>query len=162
MYKLQNYNDAIKLYNKSLLWTETNQNVEDFRISCYLNLSLAYLKMKEYNKSIEEATRVIQMQPKNVKALYRRGSAYLSFFMFEEAKLDFLEALNIEPNNKNVINEYNNLLKCKEESQKKQKNVFGSLFQKEYYDSVEKSEYSQSSNPIIFFKIKFIFFKYNN
>ncbi|TYJ96223.1 peptidyl-prolyl cis-trans isomerase PASTICCINO1 [Cucumis melo var. makuwa] len=54
-----------------------------------LNVAACYLKLGECRKSIEMCNKVIDANPANAKALYRRGMAYMTLGDFEEARNDF-------------------------------------------------------------------------
>ncbi|CAK7333623.1 unnamed protein product [Dovyalis caffra] len=54
-----------------------------------LNVAACYLKLGECKKSIETCNKVLETNPAHVKALYRRGMAYIEVGDFEEARNDF-------------------------------------------------------------------------
>ncbi|KAM7464011.1 hypothetical protein LguiA_032132 [Lonicera macranthoides] len=96
-----------------------------------LNVAACYLKMGECRKSIETCNKVLDANPLHVKALYRRGMAYMSAGDFEEARADFKRMMSIdkssEPNAKAA------LLKLKEKEQeveRKARKQFKGLFDK--------------------------------
>ncbi len=51
---------------------ETNVAAKDVRRSAHLNLAAAHLKLKEWGAVIKAAGEVLETDPNNVKALYRR------------------------------------------------------------------------------------------
>lgn len=55
----------------------------------HLNVAACQLKMGECRKSIETCNKVLDANPAHVKALYRRGMAYMAAGDFEEARADF-------------------------------------------------------------------------
>ncbi|KAE8099302.1 hypothetical protein FH972_017293 [Carpinus fangiana] len=55
----------------------------------HLNVAACQLKMGESRKSIETCNKVLDANPAHVKALYRRGMAYMAAGDFEEARGDF-------------------------------------------------------------------------
>ncbi|KAI3911727.1 hypothetical protein MKX01_029488, partial [Papaver californicum] len=57
--------------------------------SLHLNVASSYMKMGECKKSIEACDKVLEASPGHVKALYRRGMAYMSAGDFEEARSVF-------------------------------------------------------------------------
>ncbi|KAL6278020.1 hypothetical protein ACE6H2_021621 [Prunus campanulata] len=62
----------------------------------HLNVAACYLKMGECRKSIETCNKVIEANPGHVKALYRRGMAYMTVGDFEEAKSDFKTMIKLD------------------------------------------------------------------
>jgi len=111
------YKRAIEHYNKALfaikiLLEDQNLNVgekfavkviEEVEIPVSSNLTLCYLKEKDYQNVIKYADRLLEMDDNNVKILYRRGLAYTYLMEFEKAKEDFLKANKIEPSNKQIL-----------------------------------------------------------
>jgi tetratricopeptide (TPR) repeat protein len=76
--------NAVKLYLKALdLVNESDANkqmnakkCESDRLVLYKNLSLAYLKLKDFNNAIVYATKALELSPNDVKALFRRCQAF--------------------------------------------------------------------------------------
>ncbi|XAR68883.1 Peptidylprolyl isomerase [Bertholletia excelsa] len=96
-----------------------------------LNVAACFLKMGECRKSIEACNKVLDTNPAHVKALYRRGMAYMSAGDFEEARSDFNKMISVdkssEPNAKAA------LLKLKQKEQeveRKARKQFKGLFDK--------------------------------
>ncbi|XP_064616362.1 peptidyl-prolyl cis-trans isomerase FKBP4-like [Liolophura sinensis] len=73
------------------------------RCHCYLNLAACQVKSKKWQYVVENCTKVLKIQPNNVKALYRRGYAYQQTEDFNSAKLDLQRCLKQEPKNKSVL-----------------------------------------------------------
>ena len=42
-------------------------------IAMHMNLALCYLRLNEAKEAIEHCDKVLEKEPKNVKALFRRG-----------------------------------------------------------------------------------------
>lgn len=73
------------------------------RCHCYLNLAACQMKIKKWEYVIENCTKVLRIQPDNMKALYRRGQAYQQTKHFTAAKSDLQQCLKVEPKNKSVL-----------------------------------------------------------
>lgn len=111
-----NYMKAIEYYNKALfsikiLVEDKNLNVgEDYvlkviqecEIPISSNLTLWYLKEGDNENVIKYANKLLQMNPDNVKILFRRGMAYTNMMEFEKAKEDLVKANKLEPQDKQV------------------------------------------------------------
>lgn len=69
-----------------------------------LNLSLILCNEKDYTGAIEQATHVLDKNPDDVKALYRRSTAYFKKKFLDEAKTDLKRAYNLDKNNKAIKN----------------------------------------------------------
>eukprot|EP01043_Picozoa_sp_COSAG02_P003804 COSAG02_NODE_95_length_37416_cov_60.512742_35_plen_583_part_00 len=80
--------------------------VKELRISCLLNRAAAHLKCKGYggNDGAEkDCTTVLQqLDPKNAKALFRRGQARHSMRCFAEAVGDLQQAATLAPKDRGV------------------------------------------------------------
>jgi tetratricopeptide (TPR) repeat protein len=65
----------------------------------YLNLSLQYYLIGEYQKCIDAANKALALKPNYVEAYNNIGSAYNMLGKFEEGKAALLKALALDPNN---------------------------------------------------------------
>merc|ERR550534_3566099 len=65
------------------------------RKTCFNNISAVYAKMGEWQKSLEKAQKVLELDEKNQKALFRSGVAYRNMREFEKAKVSLLDAQKI-------------------------------------------------------------------
>merc|ERR1719233_711788 len=65
------------------------------RKTCFNNISAVYAKMGDWEKSLEKAQKVLEMDEKNQKALFRSGVAYRNMKEFEKAKESLVDAQKI-------------------------------------------------------------------
>ena len=107
-------------------------------IACHLNSAAAFLKLKKHNKAIDHCTKALAADPKNVKALYRRGQAHAEDSDFELAKRDFEKVLELDPSNKDAKAAIADIARKQSALDKKQKKVFSNLFDK--IDQIEQEE----------------------
>lgn len=68
----------------------------------YANRAMAYIKMKDYRKAIDDANKALELKPGYLKAYHRRGKAYAARNEHELAIKDFQTILESEPENKEV------------------------------------------------------------
>lgn len=94
----------------------------------YLNLALCYLKINRLKECIVNCDHALKLDPKNVKAQFRKGLAYLPTKDYEKAIEQFDIVLELDPNNSEAkakkafcINELNNYYQ-------KQKQIYKNLF----------------------------------
>lgn len=83
-------------------------NVEENKkmtINLYNNRGNCQIKMKNYKVGIKDFTKVLNIDPNNLKALYRRGICYLNSDKYNLAFDDLMKAYDIskEGNEKNEI-----------------------------------------------------------
>ena len=99
LFKNSKFDEAKKKYSDSLSYVEQEKGIKmrDFKVGCMLNLTMCNIKLKEYVQAIENASGVISIDPENVKAIYRRGLAYMNFASYEEAQGDFERVLELDP-----------------------------------------------------------------
>lgn len=130
------YNSAIQLYRRALEYLDESeggikyptsdeeepsnaqlQELLEDRIKVYNNLAQAQMKIQAYDTALKSIDVVLQCQPNNVKALYRKGKIL-------EAKADVAGAIpllrkaaTLDPENKSIQNELSKLiLKSKREA----------------------------------------------
>lgn len=101
-------NLAIKVYQKVFQFLNTAADFDDLElkkerdsllIAVHLNLALCYLKTNEKILAKNECIKVLELDPQNEKALFRRGQANLGLASPEIAINDFQEVLKIQPKN---------------------------------------------------------------
>ncbi|KAK4747182.1 hypothetical protein SAY87_026219 [Trapa incisa] len=73
---------------------------------------------------------VLELDGKNVKALYRRAQAYIHLVDLDLAELDIKKALEIDPENREVKLEYKVLKEKVKEYNKKDAKFYGNMFAK--------------------------------
>jgi tetratricopeptide (TPR) repeat protein len=81
--------------------------------SCTLrnNRAMAYLKLERWELAEKDASLVLEAEPTNIKALYRRGFARMMQRTLDcllQARIDFLSILALEPQNELVQKELRN------------------------------------------------------
>lgn len=136
-FERQEFNSAIQLYRRALEYLDeseggitnptidgalepTNAQLQDLledRIKVYNNMAQAQMKIKAFEAALKSIDTVLQCQPNNVKALFRKGKIL-------EEKADVANAIPLlrkaailEPENKSIQNELSRLiLKSKREA----------------------------------------------
>lgn len=105
-------------------------SVTTLLVSLHGNSSQVYLKTQQWGKAITSASCVLQLDSKNVKAMYRRGIAYGRDGLYEDAKADLNKVLEIDPNNSAAKKEIIELSKEFKRHNEKEKMAFGNMFSK--------------------------------
>jgi tetratricopeptide (TPR) repeat protein len=96
--KSKDFKEAVDCYTKAL----ESYNAD---AATYSNRALAYLKLKEYARALEDAEAAIKLKDDYIKAYHRRGKAYAALNKLELAIRDFQFILEKEPNNKDAMQE---------------------------------------------------------
>lgn len=75
---------------------------QKLKCQCFLNLAACHLSGDEFDKVTENCTAALELEPDNVKGLFRRGQAYAKLNQYEKAKDDFTKAQSLDKDNKAV------------------------------------------------------------
>ncbi|GAA6043581.1 hypothetical protein JCM8097_005264 [Rhodosporidiobolus ruineniae] len=86
------FRQALDLYTASL-------NKNPFDPIVWSNRAAARLKLEEHGLAIADATRAIEIDPRAVKAYYRRGIANLAILKPKAALVDLKKVISLDPNN---------------------------------------------------------------
>lgn len=98
------------------------------RVALNSNVAMCCIKAEDWSEAIAAANAVLEEEPENVKALYRRGVARSAFGFYGEAKADLLQVARLDPKNADARKE---LEKVKERIAKhnaEKKKAFSGLF----------------------------------
>ncbi|KAI8013268.1 Peptidyl-prolyl cis-trans isomerase FKBP62 [Camellia lanceoleosa] len=138
LFKAGKYARALKRYEKAAKHIEYDSSYSEeekkqakvLKVTCNLNNAACQLKLKEYKQAEKLCTKVLELESKNVKALYRRAQAYINLADLDLAELDIKKALEIDPNNRDVKLEYKALKEKLKEYNKKEAKFYGNMFAK--------------------------------
>ncbi|MCO5564326.1 hypothetical protein L7F22_017986 [Adiantum nelumboides] len=135
-FKAGNYWRAAKRYERAAIYIEQDkpfsgdekQQVQALKLSCYLNCAACKLKLNEFRVAVDLCSRVLELEPENLKALYRRLQAYIQVGELDLAESDIQKALVIDPDNREVKLELKKLRQIENQYQKKSAEMFENLF----------------------------------
>ncbi|CAI0561171.1 unnamed protein product [Linum tenue] len=138
LFKAGKYVRASKRYEKAVKFVEYDTSFSDeekkqskaLKVACNLNDAACKLKLKDYKAAEKLCSKVLEMDSRNVKALYRRAQAYIQLADLELAEFDIKKALEIDPNNRDVKLEYRTLKEKMREYNKKDAKFYGNMFAK--------------------------------
>ncbi|KAL9256881.1 Peptidyl-prolyl cis-trans isomerase FKBP65-like protein [Drosera capensis] len=138
LFKAGKYARASKRYEKGAKCIEYDTSFSDeekkqskaLKITCNLNNAACKLKLKDYKQAEKLCTKVLELDSRNVKALYRRVQAYIHLVDLELAEIDIKKALEIEPDNRAVKLEYKVLKDKVKEYNKKDAKFYNNIFSK--------------------------------
>merc|ERR1712070_614346 len=105
LFKGGNWEPAAIRYTKALNHAELIKDPSDeerealrkVKLSLYLNLAMAFSKMKKWPKAIDNCRYALEIDPENSKALFRRATAYYEDKDYDKAMVDLDKAITIEP-----------------------------------------------------------------
>ncbi|XP_018325255.1 AH receptor-interacting protein [Agrilus planipennis] len=106
-------------------WNKLNKQ----KIPLLLNFSQCKLFEKDYYAVIEHCSTVLDSEPDNVKALYRRAKAHAAIWNVEQAKNDFAKVMKLDSSlTQAVKKELNNLNEVVKKKDEEDKNKFKNMF----------------------------------
>ena len=108
------------------VWNE----IEKKKVPLLLNYCQCKLLMKEYPVVIRHTSQVLDFEPDNVKALFRRGKAYSASWHEEEAKHDFKRVAVLDPTLKKTVDKELKELhdRMQEKAREERERLQGKLF----------------------------------
>ncbi|TYJ14839.1 hypothetical protein E1A91_A10G145100v1 [Gossypium mustelinum] len=138
LFKAGKYERASKRYEKAFRFIEYDSSFSDeekqqaklLKVTCNLNNAACKLKLKDYKKAKKLCTEVLELDDRNVKALYRRAQAYMELVDFDLAEADIKKALEIDPDNRDVKVEYRVLKEKIRQYNKKDAQFYGNIIAK--------------------------------
>ncbi|KAK9735069.1 hypothetical protein RND81_04G181800 [Saponaria officinalis] len=116
LYKQSRFDNAAACYDETckllgftlgVMDDYDSENLSNLAISLNLNLAACALKFQEHEAANDLCSLVLSYFPRNVKALFRRASAFMSMKLYLEAKSDLEKAMLVEPKNKDIVRELN-------------------------------------------------------
>lgn len=109
------------------LQTLTNSQLQELleqRLVVYNNLAAAQTKIDALDAAMKSVETVLMCQPKNVKALYRKGKILDAKGDTNEAILIFQKAATLDPTNKSFQNELSKLIIKRSLEQRNERNLY--------------------------------------
>jgi len=123
------YRSALSLLDSDYgLSDEEKNEYKQCKLPCYLNLSQCALKEKEYGEARTQANKALEIDAKNVKALYRRATAFHKLGDWDLAKKDLSTILQVEPNNQSALTTLKQINTEEIQVRQREKERFSKLF----------------------------------
>ncbi|XP_054911563.1 RNA polymerase II-associated protein 3 [Poeciliopsis prolifica] len=101
-FKEGKYEAAVECYSRGM-------EADAMNVLLPANRAMAFLKLDRYKEAEEDCTAAISLDDTYSKAFARRGTARLALGKLQEAKEDFRRLLQLEPGNKQALNELQKL-----------------------------------------------------
>ena len=132
-----------KKMRESLSEEQKNQRDEVLHL-LNLNLSLCHLKRKNFKEAIKSAKESIEHNKQNPKAYYRLAMALKANSEFEDAKLALVEAIKLDPSNKNLRDEYKSLGDLKMTKEKEWYSKMNGFYNSKKMSELERKEQEEA------------------
>mmetsp|Transcript_31506 Transcript_31506/g.57442 ORF Transcript_31506/g.57442 Transcript_31506/m.57442 type:complete len:685 (+) Transcript_31506:72-2126(+) len=101
---------------------------KELELSLQLNLAMAELKLENWAAATKAATKAVEMDPSNVKALFRRAQAVGKTGGLDEAAADLSQCLKLDPTNAAAKKELSAVRKRQAAHKASAKKSFSGLF----------------------------------
>jgi len=95
-----------------------------------VNIAQCKLIVKDYKDVIKNCDKALGFDPKNLKALYRRGNAKVSMGEYDSGREDLDQALELAPNNRAVKKARNHVKKLQRALRKKERKMYKNMFKR--------------------------------
>jgi len=164
LFKFHYFSGSAKAYSASLQALDgllgeepaevAHSEVVQMIADCGCNLAAAYLKMGMDAKAEDSCVAVLQIDPTNVKALFRAGSAAMNQQKFMESRLAFERLLFLEPGNRAAIRQVRELKLAEKRYRARERTVMramgADIFSAAPVSNVEREKHSKESVPDIY------------
>ncbi|KAL2901763.1 Peptidyl-prolyl cis-trans isomerase FKBP62 [Bienertia sinuspersici] len=158
-FRLEKFDDALERYGYAEIilvkskFEEKVVKLEMWNLSlCILqNISSCFSKLKEFEQVGEICTTILDFQPKNVKAMYRRAMAAIGLGRHEWAYWDLKLVAEISPSNQEVIKrleEVKNSIHKKKSNDQVQGDCPKGLGRKNHLARLSKGKECESSSKL--------------
>jgi len=136
LFKDGNTEHAAMRYAKSLghcdsffdLNDTQKEEVRTIKAALYNNMAMCYLKLEKWIKAKENCRYCLEIEPQNVKALYRRAQTFVEEKNWDEADADLKRALEVAPEDKPTLRLQQVVAKGKKKEKDKAKKMCGKMF----------------------------------
>ncbi|PPS04114.1 hypothetical protein GOBAR_AA16562 [Gossypium barbadense] len=157
LFRAGNIERASKRYEKAVRYIEHDysfnheeqQQSKLLKVTCNLNNAACQLKLKDYRQAEELCTKVLELESRNVKALYRRAQAYIQLVDLDLAEAVIKKALEIDPGNREFKMGYRVLKEKMREYNKKDAQFYGNIFAKMNLQQANEAKQEQRTPMII-------------
>lgn len=129
VFAINSYDIALKIVNSSSkvdFTSEEEAQLLDVKMKCLNNLAASQLKLDHFEAALKSCNMVLEQQPENIKALFRKGKVLAQQGEYSEAIAVLRKALKLEPSNKTIHAELSKLVKKHAD----QKNVETAMYKK--------------------------------
>lgn len=126
----KSYDRAVNFFDSptSDLKPEMKSQVNELLVQCHLNLAMCSDRMGDVMQVLVHCRKALEIQPSNVKALYRQGCAYLSLEDYFNASSSLKYARELSPGNVEVQKKLRELKEKRSRQDALDKKLFSNLF----------------------------------
>ncbi|XP_024960280.1 tetratricopeptide repeat protein 1 [Cynara cardunculus var. scolymus] len=93
------YQEALLKYDYAIQLAPEMSSSSEIRSICHNNRATCFCKLGNYEDTIKECTKALEINPTYMKALLRRGEAHEKLKNYDEAIADMKKILELDPSN---------------------------------------------------------------
>ena len=116
------------LENETYDLEEEKESSKKLRLAANLNIAACCLKTKDYRKAIDSCNKALGLDAKNEKGLFRMAQAYFGISEFEDAIKYFKIVTEVNPANKDALNQLALSQQKLKESHENEKKLYAKMF----------------------------------
>lgn len=126
LFKREDYSEAVYSYSRALKYLEPSMSEEvmQLKVKCWNNIGASHLKLGEYVAAKNACDSVLQVEPDNVKALFRKGKVLIAKGEFEEALGLLRRANSLDPESRLIRKELITARQKCDEERKKERSMY--------------------------------------
>lgn len=125
---LKQYKRCVQHVGPSDAATQSNQRKSSILLAGYLNLAITFLKLNRPLEAKDNANLALEIDPDNIKGLFRRGVALHAIKEYDQAKRDFEKMIKLDSSNNAARVELAKTMKAIKDHRDKEKSVYGNMF----------------------------------
>ena len=118
---------------------EEMAQIKELKLTHFNNLAMCHLKKDNWQKAHTNCTKALELDPKNVKALFRRGKCNAQLGHLDEAKEDLDQVIQLQPDNKEAVRELRGLKAGFAAQRKRELKKFAGMFDKLQADEEQEA-----------------------
>ena len=143
-FKNKEYDKAFKEYKKgadilnnipkillSKITEEQTNILKDFKLKFTNNAAIACIKLNKYSEGLKYVNKVLELDPRNAKALFRKGQCEMELGNYEQARRSFEESIEAgNPEKNECLRNINYCQRTRKTAKKDEGKVYQQIFQK--------------------------------
>jgi len=134
--------------NHEQLSSGQEKEIQALNMAIHLNMALCHLKQNKLDRVVDDCNKVLQLDSNNIKALFRRGQAYLQLRDSDKAAEDLNKAASLDPADKAIQAEIRRLKAFEKAHYERRKEAMKGFFERLSFEAEEKaSEASTTEQP---------------
>jgi FK506-binding protein 4/5 len=148
-FAIKAYERAVALFDSPTteLTLGVKKRVNELLVQSHVNLAACFDRRHDSLQVITHCSKALDIEPSNVKALYRRGSAYIAIDDYYNASADLKYALQLSPGNADIKRRLLRLSALQTRQDRKDKKLYSNLFTRLSKMEENEKDVTAKTNP---------------